>query len=80
MSFRDLVLLRKRGEVRLLERAEVLRDIVRRLGEEVVQGEDEEGRWEGKSSENAVPGDDGAGGSCDADVEDARGEGLVGGN
>ena len=56
MSFRDLVLLRKRGEVRLLERAEVLRDVVRRLGEEVVEGEEEERRGETEAPKETIPG------------------------
>ena len=78
MSLCDLVFLREGGEVCVFERAEVLGHIVGRLREEVVQGEDEEGRGEGKSPENAVPGDDGAGESCDADVEE-RGSERFGG-
>ena len=63
MSFRNLVLFRKRGEVRLLERAEVLRDVRRRLGEEVVERgeevverEEEEGRRESEPPKETIPG------------------------
>ena len=37
MRYRDRVFLRQRGEILLLERASVLRDVLRRLGEEVFE-------------------------------------------
>ncbi len=63
--------------MRFFERAEVGRDIVRGLGEEVVEGEEEERGREGQSPEETVAGKDGAGESRYADIEDTGGEGLV---
>ena len=61
MRYRDRVLLRQRGEMRLLERASVVRDVVRRLGEEVVKGEEEErGGKHDARQDGAVAREDGA--------------------
>ena len=46
MRNRDRVLLRQRGEMRLLERTGVRRDVLCRLGEEVSEREEEERRRE----------------------------------
>ena len=55
------MLLRQRGEMRLLERASVVRDVVRRLGEEVVEGEEEERGGKHDARQNgAVAREDGA--------------------
>ena len=51
-----------------------------RLGEEVVEGEEEERGGEGEPPKEAVAGDDGTGEGRDADIEDAGGEGFVGGH
>ena len=66
---RDRVLLCERGQVLLLERPGVRRDVSRRFGEEVVEGEEEERRREQRArKDGAVPREDGAAQRGHADV------------
>ena len=61
MCYRDGVLLCQRGEMRFLQRAGVVRDVVRHLGEEVVEGEEEErGGQHDAREDGAVAREDGA--------------------
>ena len=53
---------------------------MRCLREEVVQREDEEGRRERESPEDAVACEDGTSEGRDADVKDTRSKGFVWGN
>ena len=51
-----------------------------RLGEEMVEGEEEDGGGKGEPPKGAVAGNDGAGEGRDADVEDVGSERFVGGH
>ena len=78
---RDGVLLRQRGEMLLLERAGVRRDVVRRLGQEVVEGEEEErGGQRDARHDGAVACEDGPAQRGHADVEQRGRERFVGGD
>jgi hypothetical protein len=78
---RDGVLLRQRGEMLVLERAGVRRDVVRRLGEEIVEGEEEERGGQREACEDgAVAREDGPAQRGHADVEQCGRERFVGGD
>lgn len=81
MRDRDGVLLRQRGEMLLLERAGVRRDVLRRLGQEIVEGEEEErGGQRDAREDGPVAREDGPAQRGHADVEQCGRERFVGGD